>query len=81
MDLQSTLNIVAGGSLALLGWLARQLWEAVRELRRDIHEIEKDLPAHYVRREEFVDGLREIKDICGKIFDKIETLERRKVDK
>lgn len=81
MDLQSLLNVVAGGSLALLGWLARQLWEAVSELRRDMHKIEKELPTSYVRREEFSDALREIKEICGKIFDKIDALEHRKVDK
>jgi len=81
MDLQSVMNIVAGGSLALLGWLARQLWDAVKELRRDLHMIEKELPAKYVRREEFSDGLREIKEICSKIFDKIDALETRKVDK
>jgi len=81
MDLQSTLNIMAGGSLAVLGWLARQLWDAVIELRRDLHKIEKELPAQYVRREEFSDGIREIKEICAKIFDKLDALETRKVDK
>jgi hypothetical protein len=81
MDLQSLINIAAGGALALLGWLGRQLWDAVAELRRDLHTIEKELPAKYVRREEFSDGLREIKEICAKIFDKIDALEHRKVDK
>jgi hypothetical protein len=53
----------------------------VAELRRDLHQLEKELPAKYVRREEFSDGLREIKEICSKIFDKIDALEHRKVDK
>jgi hypothetical protein len=81
MDTQMLINLALGSLLALVGWLARQLWEAVERLKSDIHELEVELPSRYVRREEFSDGIREIKDLCRQIFDKVDSLEKRKADK
>ena len=81
MDTQTLINLALGSLLALIGWLARQLWEAVERLRSDIHELEVELPSRYVRREEFSDGIKEIKDLCRQIFDKVDSLEKRKADK
>lgn len=81
MDTQTLINFALGALLALVGWLARQLWEAVERLKSDIHELEVELPSRYVRREEFSDGIREIKDLCRQIFDKVDSLEKRKADK
>ena len=72
MDLQTIINIGAGFFIAAAGWFARQIWEAVNELREDIHKIEIDLPTHYLRRDEFAEGMKEIKDMLGKIFDKLD---------
>lgn len=77
MELQSLLNIGVGVVLAGIGWFSRQIWEAVSELRRDIHEIEVDLPKSYVRKDEFAESVREIKSMLEKIFDKLDS----KVDK
>lgn len=30
---QSIINSLLGGSLAALGWFARQIWDAIKELR------------------------------------------------
>jgi hypothetical protein len=65
----------------LIGWLARQLWEAVERLKLDLHKIEVELPSSYVKREEFSESLKEIKDLCRQIFDKVDSLEKRKADK
>jgi 3-isopropylmalate dehydratase small subunit len=81
MDTQTLINFALGSLLALVGWLARQLWEAVEHLKRDLHQIEVDLPSRYVRREEFSEALKEIKDLCRQIFDKVDSLEKRKADK
>ena len=81
MDTQMLINFALGSLLALVGWLARQLWEAVERLKSDIHELEVELPSRYVRREEFSDGIKEIKDLCRQIFDKVDSLEKRKADK
>ena len=81
MDTQTLINFVLGSFLALIGWLARQLWEAVERLKSDLHQIEVELPSNYIKREEFSESLKEIKDLCRQIFDKVDSLEKRKVDK
>lgn len=77
MDLQHVLNFAIGAVLAALGWFARQLWDAVAALRDDIRTLERDLPVHYVRKDDFVDAMRRVEDMLGKIFDKLDG----KVDK
>lgn len=77
MDLQHVLNFAIGAVLAALGWFARQLWDAVAALRDDIRALERDLPVHYVRKDDFVDAMRRVEDMLGKIFDKLDG----KVDK
>ncbi len=81
MEAQTLINFALGAFLALIGWLARQLWEAVERLKSDIHQLEVELPSRYVRREEFSEALKEIKDLCRQIFDKVDSLEKRKADK
>lgn len=77
MDSQMMINLAAGAVLAGLGWFARVLWEAVNTLREDLHELEIELPSNYVRKDEFADNMKEIKEMLGKIFDRLDT----KVDK
>jgi len=72
MELQSLLNIGVGAILAGIGWFSRQIWEAVNELRKNVHEIEVDLPKSYVRKDEFADSVKEIKAMLEKIFDRLE---------
>lgn len=73
IDYQGIINLAGGATLAIIGWFARQIWDAVKELRRDLHKIEVDLPRNYVRR----DDLGEIKSLIQKIFDRLD----QKVDK
>ena len=80
-ETQTLVDFALGTMLAIVGWLARQLWDAVERLKSDLHQIEIDLPSKYVRREEFSESLKEIKDLCRQIFDKVDSLEKRKADK
>jgi translation initiation factor 2B subunit (eIF-2B alpha/beta/delta family) len=81
LDAQVIINIVGGSVLAALGWFARELWNAIKDIQRDVHKIEVDLPNNYVKREELSKGLQDIKDMCDKIFEKLEKLNDRKADK
>ena len=72
LDHQVRINAVLGVLLALVGWFARQVWDAVKDLQREIRDIEVDLPRNYIRRDEFMDNMREIKDMLGKIFDRLD---------
>lgn len=68
IEYQSIINLAGGAVLAVIGWFARQIWDAVKELRKDIHKIEVALPREYVRKDE----LGEIKVLIQKIFDKLD---------
>jgi uncharacterized coiled-coil DUF342 family protein len=81
MDVQLIINFAVGAILTVAGWLARQLWDAVSELKNDVHKLEVELPSHYVRRDEFFEAIKEIREICKSIFDKIDNMEQRKLNK
>ena len=70
MEPQTIINVAGGFALSVVGWLARELWGAVKELRKDLHALE----VNTVTRAEFVENIRHIEDICRQIFDKIDSL-------
>ncbi len=72
MDFQTILNICAVAAVTVFGWFARELWVAVKELKEDIHEIEVELPSNYLRKDEFTENMKEIKEMLSKISDKLD---------
>ena len=72
MDTQTAINLIGGAILATIGWFARRLYEATENLRRDIHEIEKDLPISYVRKEDFDKRMDRIEHMLERIVEKLE---------
>ena len=69
---QPLINIGFIALVGLLGWLARELWGAVKELKTDLKKIEVALPTHYVHKDEFRSGIQELKDLLNKISDKLD---------
>jgi len=55
-----------------MGWFARELWSAVKELKADLAKLREELPKTYVTRDDFREDMREVKDMLGKIFDKLD---------
>ena len=72
MQSQDLINTVAGVVIAAMGWFARQIWEAVKELRSDLHRIETDLPKTYVMRSELDKRMDHIENMFQRIYDKLE---------
>ena len=73
MDYQSLLNITLSLVSSVTGWFARELWTAVKELKSDLAKLKEDLPKTYVARDDYKDDIRELKDMIGKIFDKLDS--------
>ncbi|CAB4131056.1 hypothetical protein UFOVP122_51 [uncultured Caudovirales phage] len=69
---QSTLNMLFGGILAVSGWFARQMWEAVQVLKADLHKIEVDLPISYVRKDDLDKRMDHIEAMFQRIYDKLD---------
>jgi hypothetical protein len=72
MDWQIIINIGAGSLLTVGGWFARQLWDAVQKLKSDMSRLELSISDNYVKKDDFKDGIKELKDMLGKIFDKLD---------
>lgn len=72
MDSQHLINAVLGISSAVFGWLARELWTAVKDLKEDLTTLSVELPKTYVTRDDYRADLKEIKDMLGKIFDRLD---------
>ena len=69
---QQTLNLVMGTALTVLGWFARELWSAVKELKNDLSHLREQLPKTYVYRDDYKSDIQNIKNIVQRIFDKLE---------
>lgn len=70
-EYQNIINAAASLAFTLLGWFARELWVAVKELKADLAKLRESLPKTYVMREDYKDDVREIKDMLSKIFDQL----------
>lgn len=77
MDSQSLINVMLGISCAVIGWLARELWTAVKDLQADLVKLSVELPKTYVTRDDYREDIKGIKEMLAKIFDKLE----KKADK
>lgn len=72
MDTQSLINLAVGAALSVFGWFARELWGAVKELQRDLHLIEVDLPKEYVQKIDLDKRMQHIEDMFQRIYDKLD---------
>jgi hypothetical protein len=72
METQTIINIGLGVILTIVGWFARQIWETVQRLQRDLHEVEVSLPTHYVQKSDYTETMKRIEIMFERIFDKLE---------
>jgi undecaprenyl pyrophosphate phosphatase UppP len=77
MEWQTLINIGAGSVLAVIGWFARELWDAVNVMKKDLHTLEVKLAKDYTTHSDINVRFDKIEMILGKIFDKLDN----KVDK
>jgi hypothetical protein len=77
VEFQTLINLGAGTALAVVGWLARDLWGAVKDLRRDLSTLREEIAKGYVPKDDFRDAIRDLRDLLERIDSKLD----RKVDK
>ena len=70
MDWQNFINLGCGTALGIMGWFARQLWDAVKILQNDLNRLELSISDNYVKKSE----LQTLKAEMDKRFDRIEML-------
>ena len=73
MEVQQFFNIALGLVAFFGGWVLNNITKAIERLDTDVLAM----PLNYVTRDDYRADMREIKDMLGKIFDKLD----HKVDK
>ena len=72
MNSQDLINLAFGAAASVLGWFAREMWAAVKELKADLAKLREELPRTYVVRDDYKDDIREIKEMLTKLFDRLD---------
>jgi len=72
MNSQDLINLAFGASASVLGWFAREMWAAVKELKADLAKLREELPRNYVARDDYKSDIREIKEMLTKLFDRLD---------
>lgn len=73
MDMQSIINMSVAAAFAAVGWLGREVWGAVKELRRDLHDLEVSLPKEYAQKVDLDRRMERIEQMFQRIEDRLES--------
>jgi hypothetical protein len=73
MDAQTIFNAVIAVAGFLAGMILNNIYRAIERLDKDV----RNMPSMYVPRDDYRNDVKEIRDMLGKIFDKLDN----KVDK
>ena len=77
MDVQYIVDGVIALVSAVFGWLFKIVWDAIKELQRDMKETNQTIHEQYVRKDDYRIDMAEIKGMFNRIMDKLDN----KVDK
>jgi hypothetical protein len=73
MDSQSVFDWMVGIGGAVVGWALKMIWEAIKEMRTDIKDLDKQMHEDFVRRDDFKDAVQELKGDMRVGFNKVDT--------
>lgn len=71
MDYQLLFNIAFSFILFLVGWFVRIAYDAANAMKNDLMALERELHSSFVRREDYKEDIREIKDLLLSIQDRM----------
>ena len=68
MDTQVLFNIAVSLAGFLGGWILNNIYRSLERLDSDV----RNMPSQYVSREDYRSDIKDIRDMLGKIFDKLD---------
>lgn len=71
-DVQTIITVLIGFVCAVLGWLGRELWQAVQKLRADLSLLEIKIGTDYVRYDRLKDAMAPIMAALDDIRDRLD---------
>lgn len=72
METQALINFGFVLVSGVLGWFAREMWSAVKELKSDLSKLREELPTKYVTKDDFKHDTQRILDMLDKIWTKLD---------
>jgi len=78
---QDMINLLAGVGFSALGWFARVLWVAVRDLEKDLAKLREELPRTYLPKAEAREAIADLTHEMRENFARLFTLLETKADK
>lgn len=73
MDSQAIFDWMVGVGGAIFGWTLKIIWEAIRDMRVELKDLDKQMHEDFVRRDDFKESVRELKDDMRLGFSKVDT--------
>jgi len=73
MEWQTLINMGAGSILGAITWFARELWQAVNAMKKDLHELEVKIAKDYATHQDMNARFDKLEGILERIVDKIDT--------
>ena len=73
MDYQLLFNISAGLGFTMAGWIIRSIYDALEKLKVDLIDLEREIHAKYVQKDDFKEDIRELKSMLTMLFDKLDS--------
>lgn len=75
MPSQEIINLIISGVGAIIGWILKTIWDALKDLKDDIRVIENEMHVQYIRRDEvqknFDDVRNDLREIYGILRDQL----------
>lgn len=72
MQWDALLQVVGAFIIAVGGWFMRELWGAVKEMRKDLATLRADLPKEYVSKDDYRQDIGRIHELLDRIYEKLE---------
>lgn len=73
MTIQDLFNGAMAIGFGIVGWWANTVWSAVQELKSDLAKLREEIPKEYIPKNEFHEGIKELKVLLLAINAKLDT--------
>jgi molybdenum cofactor biosynthesis enzyme MoaA len=73
MDSQNVFDWMVGVGGAIVGWMLKMIWEAIRDMRIEMKDLDKQMHEDFVRRDDFKEAIQEIKADMREGFNKVDS--------
>jgi len=72
MDWQTILNLGVSVATGIIGWFASNIWQAHKELRKELHDHRVEVARDYVSYTRFSETMGEVREMLKRIESRLD---------